>query len=131
MALDVDSLKTHSHPLRKGARGYYAMATGPDAVPEIIEQVLNTVPGERVMRPTFGCDIHRHVFAPADQREAETAKADILQALKLWVPYITVDGGVRGIEVTIDGHAVTYSVRYRIGGVVQEPADGEIELRRK
>lgn len=129
MSTNVDSLLVASFPLRKGPRGYFATATGADAIAEMIEQVLGTIPGERVMRPSFGCDIHKRLFAPNDNTEAQTARADIAEALRLWVPMISVLGGVQGVEATIDGHTVSYTVRYRVNGGPVQIADGEITLR--
>ena len=131
MALDVESLTVASFPLRKGPRGYFAVDTGTDALAGVIEQVLGTIPGERVCRPSFGCDIHKHLFAPADAAETETARADIAEALRLWVPWIELVGGVRGVEVTINGHTVSYTVRYRIGRGPIQTVDGEIALQER
>ncbi len=124
-------LKTTSFPLRKGPAGYFATDTGPDALSGIIEQVLGTVPGERVMRPTFGCDVHRHLFAPADQREAALVRSDIADAIAKWVPWIVVPGGAQGVDVTIDGHVIDYVVRYQVSGGPVQTADGQIQLRKR
>ena len=37
---------------------------------QAIRLVISTAPGERPMRPEFGCSIHDHVFDPADGRTA-------------------------------------------------------------
>ena len=52
----------------------------------LIEQVLFTAPGERVMRPEYGCDIHELVFAPCDGTTAGLAIHLIRQALTRWEP---------------------------------------------
>lgn len=129
MSLNVDSLVTTSFPLRKGPRGYFATDVGVNALPGILEQVLGTIPGERVNRPSFGCDIHKHLFAPADDAEAGIARADIAEAIRLWVPWIQLEGGVRGVEVTIDGHSVAYVIRFRVGSGPVQTLDGEIQLQ--
>ena len=41
-----------------------AMSRDEDAVHQAIQMILGTAPGERVMRPEFGCGIHDLVFAP-------------------------------------------------------------------
>ncbi len=46
--------------------GRSAQTSAADHVRDLIEQVLFTAPGERVMRPTFGCGIHDLVFAALD-----------------------------------------------------------------
>jgi len=35
-----------------------------ESIRDSIYIILGTAPGERIMRPTFGCDIHDLVFAP-------------------------------------------------------------------
>ena len=37
-----------------------------EEIAESMRLILGTSPGERPMRPDFGCPIHDHVFAPAD-----------------------------------------------------------------
>ena len=39
---------------------------GDREIEESIRLILGTAPGERPMRPEFGCAIHDYVFAPAD-----------------------------------------------------------------
>ena len=51
-------------PLQVDARGAIATARHEDRVAESIAFILGTAQGERVMRPDFGCGIHRLVFEP-------------------------------------------------------------------
>jgi len=46
--------------------GAVAAAEAHDDVQQAIRIILGTVPGERVMRPDFGCGIHEMVFATID-----------------------------------------------------------------
>ena len=50
-------------PIRPGPDGGLAWSPGEQDVAEGIWMVLSTAPGERVMRPRFGCGIHELVFA--------------------------------------------------------------------
>ena len=60
-------------PYRIDGRGRSAEPENEDAhVRELIEQVLFTVPGERVMRPDFGCGLMQLVFAPNSDELAAT-----------------------------------------------------------
>jgi phage baseplate assembly protein W len=52
--------------------------------------IINTYPGERVMRPEFGCEIHSLIFAPANEETAATAERYIMEALGRWEPRISV-----------------------------------------
>jgi hypothetical protein len=50
--------------------------------------ILGTAPGERIMRPDFGCDIHELVFAPNSLGTAALAARYCEEALQKWEPRI-------------------------------------------
>lgn len=52
--------------------------------------ILNTAPGERVMRPDFGCEIHEMIFAPANDQTAAVIERMTLEALHRWEPRINL-----------------------------------------
>jgi len=57
-------------------------------VEEAILIILKTAPGERVMRPDFGCGIHEYVFAPNNAQTAGMIRFHVEQALARWEPRI-------------------------------------------
>ncbi len=59
-------------------------------VQQSIFVILNTVPGERVMRPEFGCQIHDLIFFPVNDQTAAEAERYVREALERWEPRITV-----------------------------------------
>lgn len=56
-----------------------------------ILQLLLTVPGERVMRPTFGINLRNFVFENFDERELSLLKTSITQELTAQEPRIIID----------------------------------------
>ena len=52
---------------------------------DLIEQLLFTVPGERVNRPDFGCGLMQLVFAPNSVELAATLQALVQGALQQWL----------------------------------------------
>ena len=50
----------------------------------------STSPGERVMRPDYGCDIYRLIFSPNDDTTAGLAIYYVRRALERWEPRIQV-----------------------------------------
>ena len=52
------------YPLQIDGRGGIALSRHEDDIKESIRIILSTAKGERHMRPDFGCDIHKIVFAP-------------------------------------------------------------------
>jgi phage baseplate assembly protein W len=77
-------------PLRTDATGRFALVSHDREIEESIRLILGTAPGERPMRPEFGCGIHDHVFAPADATTAGRLAADVRIALDRWEPRIDV-----------------------------------------
>jgi phage baseplate assembly protein W len=53
--------------------------------------ILGTQHGERVMRPTFGCNLRSLVFAPNDAATASLARFYIEEGLTTWEPRIVLD----------------------------------------
>ena len=56
------------------------------SVRQAIFLLLSTIPGERVMRPDYGCDLHRLIFSPNDTTTSGLAMHYVRQALQLWEP---------------------------------------------
>ncbi len=71
-------------------RGSIAMVDDRDSVRQAILLLLSTIPGERVMRPEYGCQLHRLVFSPNDETTAGLAIHYVRQALNLWEPRIDI-----------------------------------------
>lgn len=59
-------------------------------IEQAIRIILLTAPGERVMRPEFGCRIHELVFEPNNRATAVQAEQYITEALGRWEPRIAV-----------------------------------------
>jgi phage baseplate assembly protein W len=59
-----------------------------ESIRESIFIILGTAPGERIMRPSFGCDIHDLVFAPNNPNTCGLAAHYCQEALEKWEPRI-------------------------------------------
>lgn len=79
-------------PLRTDATGGIALVSGAREIEESIRLVLATAPGERPMRPEFGCAVHDYVFAPADASTAGDIAYTVRVALDRWEPRIELEG---------------------------------------
>ena len=75
-------------PLRIDGRGRSAMAARDAHLRDMIEQLLFTVPGERVNRPDFGCGLMQLVFAPNSPELAATVQALVHGALQQWLGHL-------------------------------------------
>ena len=70
--------------------GEIAMVEEDASVRQAILLLLSTVPGERVMRPAYGCHLHSLIFAPVDDTTAGLAIHYVRQALERWEPRIEI-----------------------------------------
>jgi uncharacterized protein len=104
-----------SFPLRF-ERGSMVMTTGTEDIDRGILVVLSTAPGERVMRPAFGCKIWELLFEPINANTLGLMEEAVREALSRWEPRIDV----LGVQALPDGNAksgnglVRIDIRYRV-----------------
>jgi phage baseplate assembly protein W len=93
-------------------------STGVAKLRESIYLIVGTQPGERVMRPDFGCNLQDLVFAPNNAATADVARHRVSEALRIWEPRIDVE------EVDVANENETGSlvvhIRYRIKATAVE-----------
>jgi len=77
-------------PVKLDASHGVADAEGADKVRQSIWMILDTAPGERVMRPDFGCGIHDLVFECLSEATIGQVMNEVAQALARWEPRIDV-----------------------------------------
>jgi phage baseplate assembly protein W len=77
-------------PLRTDATGRIALVRSEREIEESIRLILGTSPGERPMRPEFGCGIHDYVFESIDSYTLGRIDYEIRVALDRWEPRIDV-----------------------------------------
>ena len=99
-------------PFRAGPHGGIALVGGEDDVEEAIGLILSTAPGERRVRPEFGCDVHEYVFEQLTASTLGHIDRAIRQALDRWEPRVLVER----IEFTSDDEAATLfvAITYRL-----------------
>jgi len=74
--------------LRITPQGGIATVEEEASIRQAIQLLLSTVPGERVMRPDYGCHLERLLFEPNDHTSAGLAIHYVRQALQRWEPRI-------------------------------------------
>ena len=100
-------------PLQVDPQGGIALATGERDIEQSIRIILETVPGERVMRPEFGCRVHELIFAPNNAATEGLLIHYIKQALERWEPRIEL----QTVEVSnaLDAEAtLLVEIKYQI-----------------
>jgi phage baseplate assembly protein W len=102
-----------SLPIAANADGQMAMIAGERNIRQSIWIILATSPGERVMRPDFGCGIHEQVFAVNDALTAGEIMHQVRDALIRWEPRIDV----LDVDVTSRGRneeVLLINIHYRV-----------------
>jgi phage baseplate assembly protein W len=64
--------------------------SGPDKVRQSIWIILDTEPGERLMRPSFGCGLRRYLMKPNTAATRALIESDVQLALSLFEPRIVL-----------------------------------------
>jgi len=91
-------------PITLDSRGAVALTNDENELVQAIYIILSTAPGERVMRPDFGCRIHEYIFAPANSSTAAAVEQVVRAALERWEPRIILT------EVTVTPSPETYGM---------------------
>ena len=119
----MDRALLFSHPdldrnddpgLHVSPTGGLAMVAGDAAVRQAILLLLSTRPGERVMRPLYGCELHRILFWPNDNTTAGLAIHYVRQAVERWEPRVQilrVDADRNAMDATRLDIRLEYRVR--------------------
>ncbi len=110
---DVFVGKGWAFPVRVDATGGIALVSNNREIEEAIRLILGTAPGERPMRPEFGCRIHNYVFSSSDATTAGMIAADVKASLLRWEPRIDVLDITVGFD-ELEPALVYIDVRYRI-----------------
>lgn len=102
-------------PLRTDPTGRVSLVTGTREIEESIRLILATAPGERPMRPQFGCAVHDFVFAPADAATAGDIAFAVRVALERWEPRIELNDVVVRFDA-VDSGLLYVDVEYSVLG---------------
>lgn len=99
------------YPYQIDGRGRSAEAGEEDYIRGLIEQVLFTSPGERVMRPDFGSGVMQLVFAPNSPELAATTQFLVQGALQQYLGNLI---SLEGVEIESYDLTLRVIVRYAI-----------------
>jgi uncharacterized protein len=94
--MDLDA-KGLGFPLQLGPDRGIAVVPLEDSVRAMIEQILFTLPGERVNRPSFGVGVQNYVFEPSSPMLAERLRVALDENV-----YEYLGKSVRVLAVSVD-----------------------------
>lgn len=102
-----------SFPLRVDAMGRLELVSADQDIQQSIAIILGTRPGERVMRPEFGCDVSDLIFEPRDAILVGKIRSSVTRALARWEPRIEVIDVSPALDAESDGR-VLVTIEYKI-----------------
>ena len=100
-------------PLQVDRRGGIALARDETDIEQAIELILGTAPGERPMRPEFGCGVHDFVFDSVDATTVGRMELAIRDALDRWEPRVFVETVEFNLDEVTDGRLII-DIGYRV-----------------
>ena len=100
-------------PLQVDRRGGIALARDETDIEQAIELILATAPGERPMRPEFGCGVHDFVFDSIDATTVGKMELAIRDALDRWEPRVVVETVEFNLDEVADGRLII-DIGYRV-----------------
>ena len=98
-------------PFRIGAHGRTDTAGYDDHVRDLVEQLLFTSPGERVMRPDFGCGLLDLVFAPTGPEIVAALELSVRASVQRWLGDLIA---VQTLDLTVVGGTVRVQLGYTV-----------------
>lgn len=101
------------YPFQFNGRGRTGQSDEDEYIRELIEQVLLTSPGERVMRPTFGSGIRELLFGAASPEVASGCQYLVQSSLQQWLADLIT---VEAVEVEPRDSTLLITVKYIVRG---------------
>ena len=101
-------------PLQVDARGQIALASGEEDIDQALALIISTAPGERPMRPEFGCEVHDFIFDNIDAATIGKMDSAIRRALDRWEPRVEVKSVDFDLSEAYEGRlliTIGYAVR--------------------
>lgn len=98
------------HPYHLDATGRTAVVAEDGRIADMIEQILFTSPGERVMRPDFGCGLKQLVFMPTSDALAASTQQLVQGSLMRWLEGVIA---IEAVHCEIGDGSIAVTVVWR------------------
>jgi len=105
------------YPISFDGRGRTTATDDDGHIRDMIEQVLFTMPGERVNRPSFGSGLLQLVFAPNSDALAAATQLSVQASLQQWLGDLIE---VNAIEVDSSDSSLLVEVQYTVRRTQQQ-----------
>ena len=92
--------------------GSVRLVRGGEEIDAALRMILTTAPGERVMRPDFGCAMWEQVFAPVNASTLGLIEQSVREAILRWEPRVEVQSVTA--EPEGDGSMIAIDIAYQV-----------------
>lgn len=117
MASNNEFIKRLGSDLKYPIKGTFEATSGLALLIQDIERLLLTIPGERPMRPEFGCYLRNQIWENLEEG-AQTGVAEISTALTRFEPRITLIDVVAA-EVNLNTGLVVFNIQFIVNNTDQ------------
>ena len=100
-----------AYPFHLTLQGVAASATTKQHIEQLIEQLLFTMPGERVNLPDFGTGVAQLIFNPGSDEMLTATQFLIQGSLQQWLGMLIQ---VQAVNVTTQDATLNVSIKYSI-----------------
>jgi uncharacterized protein len=101
-----------TYPVQITPGGSVRLVTGGEKIDASLRMILETAPGERVMRPDFGCAMWEQLFAPVNPNTLGLIEQSVREAITRWEPRIDLMSVVAVADRS--GSVVNIDIGYRV-----------------
>ena len=85
-----------------------------------INNILNTIPGERLFNPEFGLDLSSWVFDLMNEANAFSILSEIAGAINRWEPRVFVEFGQSVVTPNYDQNRYDINVVFSVVGITDQ-----------
>lgn len=100
-------------PMHVDHTGSIALTNGAGDLDQSIRVILMTAPGERLMRPQFGCRIWDLLFEPVTANLLGLIAQAVRDAVAQWEPRVVLDSVTPSVD-TDDNALIRIAMTYRV-----------------
>ena len=101
-----------AYPVQITPGGSVRLVSGSEKIDASLRMILETAPGERVMRPDFGCAMWEQLFAPVNPNTLGLIEQSVREAIARWEPRIDLMSVVAAADRS--GSVVNIDIGYRV-----------------
>jgi phage baseplate assembly protein W len=101
-------------PFRAGPLSFPKAITNEEAIKASIIQILTTTKGERVMRPSLGCNVFSFVFENDSTAFRLMVEREIRMSLTQWEPRIAIDSIIVETDAITEPGQFVITINYTI-----------------